>query len=483
MIYISLSVVFNDVELSQWITVTTGFTRGSRGPKEILTANSGNSNGSFLQGSRFVEKTISMPFILLQPTLQERRKLAAALNVDEPKRLIFGDEPDKYYMAMPSDSIDFEEFAKHDDGTIEWLCLDPFAYAIDQKSIDAVGDTISINNAGTMPTPVSFEITNHGDNGFVGLAGADGIIQVGNPQEQDGENKTEQSVVLSHSFNSDAELAGWEMNTHKPAYTYGNTLGGTFATHSGLHGDKSVYVSDFKNGTVKTMWYGASMYKGFTPSANFDLTTLIQTVKNGNSLGVSEVNIYDSAGVPLCGYRFRQISVGGQMQLFFYVRDKIVMEWTGNTNGFLKNFWGNINITKEGPNFTFRVINLDNKVKGTYHYYDNSLATTTGVGAGFWVARSQGTQAFKCELLMIHVNVSLTGFNNLKNVFAEGDDIKINITDTTVKTSLNDMPRIDLQDIGTQPIMAPVGKSEIKIVSSSFSSAPDVTARFRERWI
>ncbi|MCM6843416.1 phage tail family protein, partial [Latilactobacillus curvatus] len=165
---ISLKVIFNDVDLAQWITVTKGFTRGIRGEKEITTTNVGNSNGSILLSERYLEKTISMPFVVLKLTLKKQRELSAVLNVDEPKRLIFGDDPDKYYMAMPAQAIDFDELRTYGSGKIDWLCLEPYAFAVGEKTFTNVGNTITVKNNGTYPTPVSFNIESQSDNGFVG---------------------------------------------------------------------------------------------------------------------------------------------------------------------------------------------------------------------------------------------------------------------------------------------------------------------------
>lgn len=483
-----LSFTFNGFNFEDYIDIDSSFSMPVGPNKTDKTVKAGVQNGT-----RFVSTTddlteIEMPIIISGVNFKhDFNILKEKLRTDKPEKLIISDYPDRYWLARPkiasAPKRDSEIYLSM---TITWQCYFPYSQSLDPISVqsDTTG-LIKIKNNAPLSAPVDFSITNHGDNGYFGISGTESVIQIGNPQEIDGTNTVEQRLALFNTFNDDSELSSWEMNTYQPAYAYGNTLGGTFATHSGLHGDHSVYVSDFKSGDIKTMWYGASMYKGFsTIGTNFDLSTLIQTVRNGNqSLGVSEFNVYDIDGKVLCGYRFRQINSGGEMQLFFYVRDKIVKEWTTNASAFLKNFWGNINITKEGSDFTFRVINLDNDIKGTYHYYDNSLADIAGVGAGFWAAKYQGFDAFKCELFMVSVKVSETGFDNLKNVFSEGDDIKINSTDAAVVTLLNGNPRIDLQDFGTSPIFVPPGESSIQVSKSSFAGVPEVTATYRERWL
>lgn len=65
-------------------------------------------------------------------SLRDRvRILAAWLNPENPRRLIFSDEDDKYYNAVLSGETDIEQLIIEGEGTLSFLCPDPFAYAVD----------------------------------------------------------------------------------------------------------------------------------------------------------------------------------------------------------------------------------------------------------------------------------------------------------------------------------------------------------------
>lgn len=86
------------------------------------------------------------------------RNIARLLYSDEPQKLIFCDEPNRYYKALINGSTPLWEFVGLSKASLQFICNDPIAYG-ETKIIDIT--EIPIHNAGTYPTTgtVTIEIT------------------------------------------------------------------------------------------------------------------------------------------------------------------------------------------------------------------------------------------------------------------------------------------------------------------------------------
>ena len=489
---ISSQVRFNGHMLTDIIKVNVGFTIGLGTARENKLQTVGNSDGQIqLIDSRYDSKTISIPFTLPYESMGKKRELSAMLNVREPAQLWFSSEPDMYYMALPVSTSLTEEW-DIGSGTLEFICIDPFAHAMTPKTFDAVGDTITIENKGTMPTPVSFDIQNQSDNGFVGLVNKDAIIQIGNPDEIDGYDYSNAEVRLFNSFESANELSQWQLNKVQPTYYKPKTLGGGFGVKKGTNGDWCLYPTGFNKGNSKTMWYGPSFYRDFAPNSkgeatadNFRMMTVIQSKSARlNDIGVHELTVLDANKKAICGFYFRKLNWGTHdMQLYMFVGDTIVQKWEGPTAWLMRDYLGSIVIEKVGNDFTFTLRNTTNKSYSVCHYHDEKIGALKAKGVVYWTAVAGQMDGLDMQLFVVQVKETVSGWRDVKNMFDMTDKISIDCTDRTVVPYLNSAKVLDIMDIGSRPIMAPPGDSTITIVTSTFASPLKVTARIRERYL
>lgn len=493
---ISSQVRFNGHVLTDIIRVNVGFTIGLGTARENKLQTVGNSDGQVqLIDSRYDSKTISIPFTLPYESMGKKRELSAMLNVREPAQLWFSSEPDKYYMALPVSTNLAEEW-DIGSGTLEFTCIDPFAHAMTPKTFDMVGDTITIENNGTMPTPVDFNITNHGENGYFGLVGENEIIQIGNPDEIDGYDYKKNEALLWNSFEKSGELDSWTMNAVKSSYYKPTTLAGSFGQKKGTHGDWCTFVQSYGEGKNKNMWYGPSMYRKFwadsfgkTEQENFRFRTVIGAADlKGSNFGVQSLDIVDKNKKMICGFYFRKLNWStNDMELHFYVGDHDFQSWTGPSAWIMKNFLGSIVIEKQGNKFTFVVDNTTTRSQGTYTYIDETQGAMKGNGLVYWCGKAGGgLGAYNMQFFMTDVRSTVEGWINSKNMFADGDTIDVKVSDRgtgAIRTTVNYASAIDIQDLGSRPILAPVGKSIIKVTQSTFASPPTVKATIRERYL
>ncbi len=188
-----LKATYGGVEIPVKITrldrnLTPSITNNTRSIENI-------NAGEFLY-STYSPKQIVMEFQIANSTARElsefRRRMAEILYSDEPKRLIFSDEPTIYYDAIVDGEPVLEEDDMYSSGSITWLIPDGVAYSTAEFIFDGVQEngyqTITIKNNGTEWADVDYEITHQHENGFIGLVSQYGTIQLGKAEETDGEN-------------------------------------------------------------------------------------------------------------------------------------------------------------------------------------------------------------------------------------------------------------------------------------------------------
>lgn len=464
-------------------------------PKLLTTKVIGDSDGDIKTSARLPNRTITVKYQITSKSPDEYRKkfyrLNSLLNQGE-SRLEFNDAKDVHFMG------EFEATNTPTDGKINIIstfafhCYQPFAYANVEKTFTNVGNTITIENSGTYPTPVSFEIEHQSDNGFIGLVNPKSVIQVGNPDEIDGYDYSQNESRLFNDFNSPDELTKWQLNKIQPSYYKPKTLGGSFEVKPGVNGDGSLQVKDYAGGDDNTMWYGPSIYRDLEPNSNGDntagnflLKSLVQAWANTpDDYGVHELTVMDENMKPLCGFYFRKLNWATyDMQLYMFVRDTIVMKWEGPSASLMRDFLGNILIEKNGADFTFTVTNQTNGASGAYHLHDEEAGKAKAKGVVYWTGRAGKLATFDKQLFWVEIIETVGKWNDSKNMFSKADKVTIDCTDRTVKPYLNGSQVLDIMNIGSRPIIAPPGESVVAVASSTFAKPLKVTAKIRERWL
>lgn len=187
---------------------------------ELETFETGVRDGSTLKSKRFPARTITVTYQLVTETSEEFRsafnQLAAILNVEDAE-LIFNDEQDKFFVGTPSLISKVTPGKNAVVGEFEILCVDPFKYSVIEYEVEPELDetSILIDYNGTYKAYPTLEadffneedasedgetvgeLTGAGDCGFVAFFNEDEkIIQLGDPDEEDGTNPYAKSQTL-----------------------------------------------------------------------------------------------------------------------------------------------------------------------------------------------------------------------------------------------------------------------------------------------
>ena len=163
-------------------------------------------DGSEYTGKRDTTRSITVGYQLLCTSPREFQekfnKLSGILNKEQAK-LIFADEPDKYFIGTKSSVGDVEPGRLNVKSEFTFYCCDPRKYSAAEKSFTAHQEsgyqTLTIVNGGTESVPVSYDITHNHENGFIGIASKYGAIQLGKTEEADGEDY-KASEILSEGY-------------------------------------------------------------------------------------------------------------------------------------------------------------------------------------------------------------------------------------------------------------------------------------------
>ena len=162
------TVEFNGYFLTQLFDVTEIRRDGGSGLSSSVGTRR-NKKGVRRLSAESTLVTIPMSFYMYDNIIHKRRELSRVLDVDGPCKLIFGDEPDKYYLAMASETLSFEDTRIEATGTITWQIFDGVAYSVDELSFDnnQNPNIIEINNPGTESIDLDLEATFTTDCGFL----------------------------------------------------------------------------------------------------------------------------------------------------------------------------------------------------------------------------------------------------------------------------------------------------------------------------
>lgn len=149
-----------------------------------------------------------------------QEKLGGILNTPKEQELIFGDEPNKVWMALPNS----QQTATVDNSTSPptttiTLTFDvPNAYAeskvsasISNKEAGKYGSIVkqadgsykaTINNFGTAETQPTITIKHNSENGYIGLVNASGAKAVGNEEEADTKPAKKSEILFDYVSNN-----------------------------------------------------------------------------------------------------------------------------------------------------------------------------------------------------------------------------------------------------------------------------------------
>ena len=447
-------------------------------------------NGAELLYSTYGPKTISLEYKIRNGTAEGisefRRKMGGILNSEEEKRLIFSDEPNLYYDAVPDREGILNEEYIISEGTLTFLVPDGLAHSTTEKTFEASANSdgvleATIVNNGTVSVPVSYEITHNHENGFIGIVSEYGILQYGSVDEADDEAREKSETLLKYTNPSD-----YNAMTEGKGILASND---TFPMTGKLTGYEDGWLRMQSSGSGSS-WHGAARQvtlpadsSGNSGAVNFklDANILFQTSK-ATEMGLLELVVGDENGEHLASIHIVKSSKSDSMcSAIFQVQavEKGRVKYEPNASSATSSKNGLVSISKSGELFEF--------VFGgkTYPFRVPEAAEKKGLSITIFIGQygsdvnpvrnmAFGKMSFRKDKVQYRVDIP--------NRYADGDVITID--GETTKMYVNGVIALGDEVKGSTHFHVPPGESKIQFYFSDFCNpAPDVTVRIREAYL
>lgn len=511
----SLKVEFNGYDLSKYLDVTD-LRRGVGTTRTNSLQKMGMANGAVYQGYTKDAKIYEMDFVLRYNLIDKRRKLAGILDVSEPSKLIFDDEPDKYVLAIPNGDINVNEIRFLGFGTISWIIPDGVSHAINEQTVIATTDTdgilkMQINNRGTEATELSFEATMTADNGFLGAVGPYGALEIGSIAEVDGHSYQKTDIVANNNLKPEDEK-NWELNSPKAGTDYliaisgiPNRFGeGSFKWNAGSEGPEPVFPNN-----PTACWVGPTLYKDIPSNSNGDNTKNFEAIWRCNFKTVSPREIIREefnlmSGDKVVAWIVLRDSASTRQESVFDMLIKLPDGTKYKQSGKIDlkkatGSWYDVRISRIGSVVTFRLtqikklgsnsevsqFNWQYQKQFTVPEFENIPITgTTYWPHAKWLNYPAPILNSKKESIVNFVFrwINVDKWSDDPNRYTTDDVIKYD--GTTGKVYVNQL--LAMNDIiqGSVDLKVPPGVSVFEFYYSEFGKTPPVIkGTFRERWL
>jgi predicted phage tail component-like protein len=313
-----------------------------------------------------------------------KEDLASWLITDEPKTLIFDDEPDRIYFAMVDGSLELDEFVNLGYGTIRFICPDPFKYSTNE-SYTEFSTAASFAVEGTVETEPIIEVQVKQNTTFVAISDGDKINMVGNYGSVEEQPYEPKERKLWSQCNT---LTGWT-----PSSTVdGGEVSGTLKT-DGYY----FYTDDYGTGS---QWHGPAMKTAFGEQLqDFCLESIIDfRATDPKQVGRIVITVLDDLNQTVARMQFwRRSQYANTNYALFAVghgaNQKTIYHNTGSKPWVWDDFYGMLRIERVENKWNVYIaqINRDTKV---HHSRD---------GVTGWID-SELIAANKISQVLVHVS-------------------------------------------------------------------------------
>ncbi|MEH6965349.1 distal tail protein Dit [Priestia megaterium] len=320
-------------------------------------------SGSYFINKKYGVRTFSIPFTIVADddvdVTYKADILSKWLDYDEPQKLVFRDNPSRYYMAIINGNTDYTRSFQLGRGTLEFICYDPHAYGEEQEVTltPQNEEPVSVINDGNMDASPKIEMTFTKNVTDFSIMTPDDAIIFG-----DFDPTTQTAVNLK-------PLVVNETGASINLWTNGLSVdGGTVAGEMRANG-YSFQQKDKDYGTG-SKWHGASLIRSlnkevqdFTCEAQvlFSASKMAQMGRvvvylldtNLNKIGTMAIKDYQNGEYPMFECLAGQFGNGHKTLISSY----------GDRKGVFRQFNGIIRIERIGKEWKCHIAQVDPKTK------------------------------------------------------------------------------------------------------------------------
>lgn len=439
-------------------------------------------------------------------------KFGGLLNVEVAKELIFGDEPNKVWMAIPSGqpSLTFDNTTSPPTATLSVTFDIPDSYG-ENKAAAVVGSNLksdygtitkisnnhfkaTLNNLGTAPAAPKITIKHNSENGWIGFTSAEGVYELGDPEEVDkkpakkseilfdyvsnnwitkgfSEGKKNVAILNDNGQNLNGTLA-LDNTWGRPHIALTNRGSGSRPNNAGSITWEIPIDSNGEKGALneyfwwrQIFWLGAANQYGFIKITVSDAEDKflygVETFKRAYGLGC-EYNILVSDGKG--GFRT------AESWTFWGTHRDDQNPFNANRgwsdiirrDDLLNVFWFGTRKDVSAP-----------EIKG-------KKSTKLHVTLGTLTDKPQVTHMYLDSI--VYRKDFIDKIEDIPNRYRMGSVVETDMS--TSKSFCDNLPILDQMTDGSEPLLLPVGKSELDIYLSSWNEKePDIKITWNERYV
>lgn len=462
----------------------------------------GISSGKRFQYTSADEGKVTVSFLIRRDMVAKRRKIAGLLSSNEPQQLIFGDEPDKYYLAIADDQISLSEKFRHGNGEVTFIVPDGVAHSLTTKTADNIatdgtlGDELVVQNDGTYPVYPVIEATMHSDNGVISFINEDngGVLEFGNSEEVDGATEQKSEQVIHYTFDGGKPDAGLTVNAGTMFY---NDSGRSKIAGGFVDPGSGEAVTPTFTGTSSDRWNGPTLHSAVPASdegsntGNFLYTNRINFPAAIGHTGRIELILGNDNGIQMV-FVIREATVTRkQLIIEGWCMGQMLVNKTLDLNAFNSDFM-EVQMGRIGANLLFQIAKIS-ELKGDVPVYASKLAFTPTYpdfaavpisNMTTWFARFGATNASKLtwtDAKFEWTNISF--WNDMANQYSAGDVLTVDAANRSV--ALNGVLTGGLQRLGNDwsKFKLQPGSNKLLMVTSSFAQTPEVRISYKEAWL
>lgn len=465
-----------------WAQIERGFTEIPSRP------------GSILSSTKTKAREITVPVLVQyesQPDLRKlEEELASWLITDEPKPLVFYDEPDRIYYAVVDGTLDIEALVRMGTGEITFICPDPYKYSNKTKTKDFTVLTedqtvATVQNSGSVEAFPNLRFEFNEDTMVFAVKNEESHLLFGQAHDEATGTIGQKPLNWKDDCSS---LAGWT----KPSSVDSGIVSANFTTNG-----YSFRVPVFYTGEEApnpTGWHGASIAKNLTYSiqdfkARLDFGFLAKTAAE---LGRVELYLLDDTGGHIGKISMRDTTSSGK-----HPRAEARAGNVGTGKNFVDTYGSYAGVWQGMKDGIMEIERIGNQWRAYFCIYDSKTKKQHTKYTGRWVDSSKkymkpvaGVQihigayrTYKAIDGMYISNISVTEIRktvaNVTNyTFYRGDVLEIN--NHTGEILLNGDPHYTTLDPTSDFLALKPGENTLSIAPAVVRAAE---VSFTERWL
>lgn len=277
-------------------------------PIENKLLNVRGRKGSYFMQQEFGTRKISVDITLIAEEINGvmslAREFASWLYHDKPVKFEIDDEPDKYYMVVLDGETELDEIANIGQGTLDFLCVEPFAYGAEKTSLvgTPTEEPFNIVNTGNTTTYPQIELTMKQNVSEITVVSDDGYVVIGKPTPVDVEVVDDTPLQLSDDMST--------INTFTSGILVDGAISGTLKSNG--------YAISADNYGTGTGWHGGAMTRTLPKTLkDFEITyDITLACSDKKQIGRIELYLFDANNNNLGKIALKDTNPNGETQGF-----------------------------------------------------------------------------------------------------------------------------------------------------------------------